>query len=229
MLRPTFALVCIAASLTPFAIAAEDTTARDHYFDAARNSDSEWLGLRTSVLLRRAGKDIGAVTEVGEDADYHSGDQFRLRVQANQDGYPYLLVPQQNGDYRIVYPSKASKAKADKVRAFEDRAIPANSKDWLVFDNKPAIEGIYLLFAVKPIPEIERAREDSNTLRKSVFESLMSANGGTTSQVFDEVADEGAGLLPATFYVERQATGRTFLARKIDLVHRNAPRKDDNR
>jgi hypothetical protein len=221
---------CLWGILTFGAHAAEGPTARDHYFEAARNSDPEWVGVRTSVLLRRGARNNATLREVGESADFHSGDQFRLRLQANADGYAYLLFQTPNGSYQILYPAKDARARSNQVRAFEDRTLPGRSKEWMAFDNRPAIEGLYLVFSPKPVADLDEAAGGSGVLSKSDFEKLMAGNGRAATMVFDEPEDEDSGIIPATFYVERQATGRAFLVRKIDLLHRNTPKpKDANR
>jgi Domain of unknown function (DUF4384) len=226
-MHKTLAAVLAAFALISAAKAAEGPTARDRYFEAARNRDSEWTGIRTSVLLRRGTKDNATLREVGESADFHSGDQFRLRFQSNDDGYAYLLFQTQHGDYQLVYPAKGAKTRSNQVNAFEDRVIPGRSKEWMTFDNKPAIEGLYLVFSAKPVAELERAAGGPGMLSKSEFDSLMGSNGRTSSMVFDEPEDYDSGIVPATFYVERRAANREFLVRKIDLVHRNSPRQKD--
>jgi hypothetical protein len=222
-----FAAVLAAFALIPAAKAADGPTARDHYFEAARNRGAEWTGIRTSVLLRRGTKDNATLREVGESADFHSGDQFRLRCQSNDDGYAYLLFQTPRGDYQLVYPAKGAKTRSNQVNAFEDRVLPGRSKEWMAFDNKPAIEGLYLVFSPKPVAELERAVGGPGQLSKAEFDSLMGANGRTTSMVFDEPEDYDSGIVPATFYVEKHAANREFLVRKIDPVHRNAPRQKD--
>jgi hypothetical protein len=218
---------CLAGILSYPAPAADGPTARDRYFDAARNNNSEWVGVRTSILLRRGAKENASIREVGESADFRSGDQFRFRLQANDDGYAYLLLQAPNGSYKLLYPTTDMKPRANQVRAFEDRLLPVRSKEWMAFDNKPAIEGLYLVFSPKPVGELERALGASATLSKSEFDNLMTENGRTVSMTFDEPEDEEAGLIPATFYVEKRSEGRRFLVRKIDLVHRDAPRRKD--
>ncbi len=212
------------ALLAP-AFAADGPTARDRYFEASRSQDPEWVGVRTSVLLKNNEGGKARVREVGESADFRSGDQFRLRVQPNDDGYLYLMVRAQDGGYKLLYPAKGN-SRATKLKAFEVRTIPGRSKEWMVFDNKPAIEGLFLFLSAKPIPEIDAASA-SGTMSQSGFDRMMEANGRAASLRFDDGENPAVGVIPATYYVERRASGRTFAVRQIDLVHRTTRRGGD--
>jgi hypothetical protein len=218
-------LGCLAAILALGAAEGDAPTARDRYFEGARNNDAEWIGIRTSIVLRRGANRAATIREVGESADFHSEDQFRIRLQTNSDGYVYLLFHTPTGDYKVLYPAKEAKVRSNQVRSFEDRTLPGRSKEWLAFDAKPAIEGLYIVFSPAPVAELERVIAGSGILLKAEFTGLSNENGGTASMVFDEPEDEDSGLVPATFYVEKRAAGRTFLIRRVDLVHR-AARKD---
>ncbi len=219
--------VALGSWVVPPAKTAEGPTARDHYFEAARTSDLEWIGIRTSILLRHGSRNSASLRETGEGADFHSGDQFRLRLQANDDGYAYLVLQSPNGDFQVLYPGRDAKPRSNRVRAFEDRLLPGRTKEWMTFDNKPAIEGLYVVFSPDPLVELERAIGGSERLSQADFDALLSANGRTRSMLFDEPEDEESGIIPATFYVEKRASGHKFLVRKMDLVHRNAPRQKD--
>lgn len=225
MLRQLLTVGFLAGAFAPAALPA-DGTAKDHYFESGRNADAEWTGVRTSVMLRR-GKNATA-QEVGEGYDFRSGDQFRIRLQANDNGFAYLVFQDAKG-YKLLYPAKDAKARSNQMRAFEERLVPSRAKEWLTFDNKPAIEGLYLIYSPKAVPELEKIRTGSGMLSKSEFDELMAENGKSTSMIFDEVEDEESGELPSTYYVEKVATGRTFLVRRMDLVHRSAPRKEGER
>lgn len=200
--------------------AAAAETARDHYLGAAQAVQSpEWTGIRTSVVLKRGSKERTEVREVGEHADFRSGDHFRLRIQANTDGYAYLLVRVNDGGYRMLYPAKGADSGTNRLRAFEGRTIPGRARDWLAFDDKPAIEGLYFFLSAAPLKELESAKKSGN-LSKSNFDKLMARNAATKFMVFDEQEEPGSGLVPATYYVERRTSERDFLVRPIELVHR---------
>jgi hypothetical protein len=168
--RRILMLGCFASLV--LAAGADGPTARDRYFEAGRGNDAEWAGTRTSVVLRRGSRNNTTIREVGEGADFRSGDQFRIRLQTNVDGYAYLLLQNANGSYRLLYPAKDAKAGSNQVRAFQDRTLPGRSKEWLAFDNKPAIEGMRLIVSAKPVAELEEARSGSGVLTKSYGKPL---------------------------------------------------------
>jgi len=220
-----FAVVAgLALALSSPASAADKPTARDRFFEAARNGeDPEWVGARTSILLKRGTGTSASIREVAEDAEFQSGDQFRIRLQSNVDGYAYLV--QWNGkECRVLFPS-AGGARGNKVKAFEPRWVPARAgKTWFAFDNRPVVEGLHLLVSRKPIAELERGRDKDVKIKAALFETLLKGNGETVDMQFDEKPKPGVATVPATYYVEKK--GRQFMAREIQLDHQRKPRLD---
>ena len=71
-----------------FAASPDGPTARDRYFEAGRSSEPEWIGTRTSVVVRRGAKNNTTIREVGEGADFRSGDQFRIKPGEHRKHVP---------------------------------------------------------------------------------------------------------------------------------------------
>lgn len=201
---------------------ADKPTARDHFYEAARNADEpEWIGSRTSILLKRGSGPDATIREVAEDAEFRSGDQFRIRLQSNVDGYVYLV--QLNGnDCRVLFPN-AESGRANRVKAFETRWIPARAgKTWYAFDNRPVVEGLHLLISNRPIADLDHGRAKDGKMKASLFSELLRNNGETVDMQFDERPKPGVTAVPATYYVEKK--GRKFMAREIQLDHQRKPR-----
>ena len=216
------AMAGLAFTLASLASAADKPTARDRFYEAARAGDEpEWVGARTGILLKRGTGAAASIKEVAEDAEFQSGDQFRIRLQSNVDGFAYLV--QLNGkECRVLFPNTGS-GRSNKVKAFETRWVPARAgKTWFAFDERPVVEGLHLLVSRKPIAELERGRDKDGKLKVSLFEDLLKRNGETVDMQFDEKPKAGISTVPATYYVEKK--GRQFMAREIQLDHQRKPR-----
>lgn len=214
----------LAAMLAGPAPAAEKTNAREYFYEAAGvGAEQEWIGAKTSILLKRGEGSEVSIKDVAEDAEFRSGDQFRIRLQSNVDGYVYLV--QLNGkDCKVLYPSAAS-GRSNKVKAFESRWIPSRAgKTWFSFDERPVVEGLHLLVSAKPIAELEKNRDKDGKVKAAMFQELLKKNGATSDMLFDEKPKAGVATVPATYYVEKK--GRTFLAREIQLDHQRKPRPE---
>lgn len=58
------------------------------------------LGLRYSILKRDSG---GAYEEVNPDANFHSGDKLRIRIESNEDAYLYLVARGTSGRWDVLF------------------------------------------------------------------------------------------------------------------------------
>jgi hypothetical protein len=197
-------------------------TARDRYYEAAGDDsggEPAWRGIRTSILLRRDHKD-GApdIREVAERFRFRDGDSFRLRVEANMDGYLYLFLRDSSGQMKLLFPEEAAKP-GNRTVAYQARFVPGRRGAWFRFDNEPGIEQVFLFLASEPIAELEQLRKSNSAASLRQLERLIARNGPPTSLSFEEEDLEDGGDQGATFYVEKRTPRRTFLVRRFDLSH----------
>jgi hypothetical protein len=111
------------------------------------------LGLRYAILKMSG---IDAV-EVPPSTTFHSGDRIQLRVQANTDGYLYVVTQGSSGAWRVTFP-KSGKQGSNRVKAGEDHTSIFR------FDAKPGVEKLFVVLSRVPENDLD-----------SVIYSLQSA------------------------------------------------------
>ncbi len=76
---------------------------------------------------------------------FKSGDEIRIHVIANSDGYAYILMKQgSSGAHAVLFP-EARTGRNNAVQANKDYALP--SATWLKFDNHAGTERVGLVFS----------------------------------------------------------------------------------
>lgn len=111
------------------------------------------LGLRCSLLAR--GPD-GQYAEVSPSSVFHSGDHIRLSLLANEPGYLYVIAQGSSGAWKAIFPSAASPADANKIRAGEVQQVPGGTGAFQ-FDETPGEEKLFVIFSRTPVGDIDRA------------------------------------------------------------------------
>lgn len=102
------------------------------------------LGLRVS-LLQEVGQ---ASEEVDPLKEFHTGDRIRARIEPNTDGYFYFVSRQSSGAWQLIYPyAGVPNAGWSQQPVF----FPPGGR--LVFDDKPGLEQLYVIFSKTPRPE----------------------------------------------------------------------------
>jgi len=206
------------------ATAGKQTAARDHFFEAAvseQAGEPQWRGVRTSVLLRRDRKnDDPIIREAGDNAEFRSGDSFRMRVETNMDGYLYLFLSDSAGKVSLLFPDEKGKAKTNKVSAFESRLVPGRPGVWYRFDSNPGTERMFLFLSANPIPELERLKRGVTGASLQNLKTLIENQDTPEFLRFDESDLEESGKVGATYYVEKRTAQRQFLVQQIELSHK---------
>ena len=94
-----------------------------------------------------------APREASSGEIFHAGDRFRLRIEAPQTGFLYLINegPGPSGRRRfwVLYPPVSGSAALAADRPFET--------GWNVFDLNPGTERLWLVFAREPSPLLQDA------------------------------------------------------------------------
>jgi hypothetical protein len=108
------------------------------------------LGLRCSVLKREGPSDV---IEVDPDRVFHSGDRIRLRVEANDDGYLYVVHQGSSGVWKPLFPSSEIKSGNNWIAAGMPHDIPQSYV--FTFDDQPGEEKLFVVFSRQPVADLE--------------------------------------------------------------------------
>jgi hypothetical protein len=212
--------ICLATG----AAARQKENARDLFYARPANTaagQEAWAGVRTSIVLRTAGENGECVVrEVSEGDRFHNGDRFRLRVQANGDGYLYVFLRGDEGEAKVLFPYNTPKGRVNKVKRFQPRSVPAAETDWFRFDEDAGIERVYLFYSQKPLAELDKlVKSGEGSISARLLDRMVARMAGNRPLTFDEgdLDDSGVG---ATYYVEKLEPKHDYLVRRFELVHR---------
>jgi len=99
------------------------------------------LGLRYSILKREGGES----TEVAPGAVFRSGDRIRLRVEANADGFLYIVHRGSSGVWKPLFPSSEVAGGSNKIEKGKSYEIPSGFV--FTFDEQPGEEKLFIVLS----------------------------------------------------------------------------------
>lgn len=112
---------------------------------SATSQGTDKLSISYWIELMRDGKRFRCNNKTG----FRSGDEIRLHVRANVDGYAYILLKAgSSGKHAVLFPDEQT-GRYNRIAALRDMALP--TKSWLRFDNNPGQERVSIVFSRKPI------------------------------------------------------------------------------
>lgn len=107
------------------------------------------LGIRYSILRREADQSV----EVSPDAVFHSGDRIRLRVEANGNGYLYIIHRGSSGVWKPLFPSSDIAGGDNRVEKGKAYEIPSGYV--FTFDEQPGEEKLFIVLSRQPEKDLE--------------------------------------------------------------------------
>lgn len=122
------------------------------------------LGVRYNLVLV---SDNGDEHPTDPDSVFHQGDCLSLRVEANHDGYLYVIQHGSTGKWDVLLPSAAMSEERNFIRARTVAKIPENY--CFSMDATPGVEHLFLIFS--------RNQEDLDELNSAIRGQKSSASG----------------------------------------------------
>ncbi len=107
------------------------------------------LGIRYSILKREGAESV----EVSSDEVFHSGDRIRLRVEANGNGYLYIIHRGSSGVWKPLFPSADIAQGDNRVEKGKPYEIPSGYV--FTFDEQPGEERLFIVLSRRPEPDLE--------------------------------------------------------------------------
>lgn len=107
----------------------------------------------------------GRITPLPGEVIFSAGDELRIDLISPQDGYIYLVNegPElKNGlpAYNILFPHPEQvPANTPSLRADQSLYIPQEKPPWLLVDNEPGAETLWLVWSERPINELESVKK----------------------------------------------------------------------
>ena len=183
-----------------------------------KNTKPAPLGLRYSLL-----KQIGnnETVEVDPYAVFHSGDRIRLSIQANDNGYLYIIVRGSSGKWSPLFPSKEIQGGNNAVEKGGRYEIPLAGV-WFRFDEHPGEEKLFIVLSRQPEPDLERLvqslRGDAKAT-SSPESSISSTESGSIQVVDDAVVGKIRGQVATRDIVFEKVDDKTPGEKKEKAVY----------
>lgn len=139
------------------------------------------IGMTSQMEAKRKGeKQFGPPESF--DADLKKGDEYRLRLESNANGYLYVFRQGAKG-LEILYPAQVKKGKRNKkseplpprdtgkISVHDPIYVPAGSKGF-PYDAKKAGDRVFVFFSLRQVPDLEDLK-DKAKLRVEEVEEVM--------------------------------------------------------
>ena len=108
------------------------------------------LGLRYTILKKSGDQPV----EVGSGTVFHAGDRIRLAVEANDDGYLYVVNQGSSGTWKLLFPSAEIKDGDNRIQKRVRYEIPSGYT--FTFDEQSGEEKLFIVLSRQPEPDLER-------------------------------------------------------------------------
>ena len=107
------------------------------------------LGLRYTILRKVGDQPV----EVGPGTVFHAGDRIRLAVEANDDGYLYVVNQGSSGTWKLLFPSTEIKDGDNQIQKRVRYEIPSGYT--FTFDEQSGEEKLFIVLSRRPEPDLE--------------------------------------------------------------------------
>ncbi len=107
------------------------------------------LGLRYTILKKAGDQPV----EVGADTVFHAGDRIRIAVEANDDGYLYVVNRGSSGTWKLLFPSPEIKDGDNRIQKRVRYEIPSGYI--FTFDEQSGEEKLFIVLCRQPEPDLE--------------------------------------------------------------------------
>jgi len=195
---------------------------------------------------------MGDAVRVDPSREFVAGEAIRLSMEANTDGYLYVFHTENDNAPTLIFPDSRLNGGDNSIEAHVPYEVPSPFETdpryrWFTFDEKPAVERLYIVITRKPIPGIpigsnlvtfcdnnkascplrmspevwDRARQGSSG---GVKVSKSTSYGQSQTRGEQEATTRGLGLsqnAPEPSVVRMNvSTNDSVLVTTLDLVHR---------
>lgn len=156
---------------------------------SAGPQNGEKLAITYWIELMREGKRY----RCNNKTQFHSGDEIRLHVRSNVDGYAYILLKAgTTGKHAVLFPDDQT-GRFNRISAQRDIALP--TKSWLRFDNNAGQEKVSIIFSKRPL---DPSAQDSSTLTAFVSSDRSGAKDLVPTRMELSWGDPSPVIIPSS-------------------------------
>lgn len=107
-------------------------------------------GLGYTIFKRN--RDTDELVAVGANHVFKEGDELRLSLETNADGYLYIFNTENDSKPDMLYPNVTLDNGRNEVSAHTSELYPADGP--FVIEGKEAVEHLHIIFSRTPLPDV---------------------------------------------------------------------------
>ncbi|MEP6537512.1 MAG: DUF4384 domain-containing protein, partial [Bryobacteraceae bacterium] len=145
-------LTCCIASIAQTVSQLRKVEPRDLFYETAilRSPAQHIPTLRYRVLQKQPDGGFAGVDP--SSTVFQSGDQVRIHIEANQDGFLYIVQRGSSGQWGVLFPAATINNGNNRTTAFQAVEIPSAAGRGFMFDARAGRENVFLLYSCRSIP-----------------------------------------------------------------------------
>ncbi len=110
--------------------------------------DAAAIGMGYTLYMRDAN---GDAIRVDPAREFSEGDRIRALLEANTDGYLYIFHTEDGNSPQMLFPDAKLDGGRNDLRAHVPYQVPGALVGWFKFDDRPAIERLYVVVSRTPL------------------------------------------------------------------------------
>jgi hypothetical protein len=96
----------------------------------------------------------GAEQEVSPTATFKSGDQVRVKVEGNRDGYLYVIARGSSGVWKPLFPAADINGGNNRITARRAQRLPSDTQAF-TFDDQAGQEQLFVIYSAEPVKDVD--------------------------------------------------------------------------
>lgn len=129
-----------------------DSEARAAPEAAIINANLSPIGLGYTIL--RYQPETDELITVAPGAVFKTGDQLRVKLETNADGYLYIFNTENDSKPEMLYPNVGLDSGRNKISAHTLELYPADAEQFFRIEGEAATERLYIIFSRTPLPDV---------------------------------------------------------------------------
>lgn len=183
-----------------------------------------FLGIRYSLVDAKTSSDLDPRRV------FHNGDQIRVRLASNTDGYLYVLNKDPHGEWTPLFPSAQVRNNDNRIQADGTAEIPSKPQTF-DFAGDPGSETLFVVLSKQREPSMDklidalrRAAPDGGKRENGALLAQNRAGASNVQQQMDRLTSRslkvGEEREEKAVYVAASAENTTRIVTQIVLEHR---------
>jgi hypothetical protein len=167
------------------------------------------IGLGYSLVMQDK---KGRAIRVDPSRTFRAGDRVRLVLESNIAGYLYVFYRENDSDPIMLFPDARLNNGNNYIQGHVPTEIPSSKEideryRWFVFDNKPAIENLYIIVTREPLADVPTGADLINFCNKDATKCVVPVSASAWLKVEEGLKENAITSVNAKQYNQWQTEG----------------------